>query len=83
MKRNSEFYQVVLKISYESLNVYRIAECNNQYQAEKNFEEMEKAIKQKNKDNWTLTLQKQVNKHSIQIIKIRSATEPDIDSPLF
>lgn len=83
MKRNSEFYQVKLSIEYADLNIFRIAESNDLYQAEKNFDEMLKALQKKERKDWSLTLEKHLPRNYTQIIRYRTADDETADSPLF
>lgn len=83
MKRNKEFYQVRCSIIYPDLNIFRIAESNDLYQAEKNFSEMLKALQKRERKDWSLTLEKHLPRNYTQIIRYRTADGETADSPLF
>lgn len=82
MKRNSEFYQVVAILEYETHNLQRTFEANNFETTLKAFATMEETLKSKQLQRYELTLQK-ICKGYTQIIKIRSSDGELINSPLF
>lgn len=82
MKRNNEYYRAIVVFECETHNRYRAFESNMIDDAIKAFEEMEKALHNRASKDWTLTLEKHMEKNHIQIMRIRTASE-SVKSPLF
>lgn len=82
MDRRNEYYRAVVVFECETHNRFRAFESNMVDDVIKAFEEMEKALLKRASKDWTLTLEKHLEKNHIQIMRIRTASE-SVKSPLF
>jgi hypothetical protein len=83
MKNAPQYYKAKLRIYENNHNIERIYESNDIELSKEMFEQMEKAVKNKDYQAWSLTLERHLPRNVTQIIKMRSSNGSNVDSPLF